>query len=73
MRAAFAGLVAAVGLIAVVPAPRAALLAPAAVPAAVRAPDVELVAGGCGRGYHRAGWRDRYGHWHRRCVPNRYY
>jgi hypothetical protein len=28
------------------------------------------VAGGCGPGYHPESWRDRYGYWHRRCVPN---
>jgi hypothetical protein len=33
---------------------------------------VELVAGGCGAGWHWSpGWRDRYGYWHRgHCVPN---
>lgn len=30
-----------------------------------------LVRGGCGIGFHRQGWRDRYGRWHVRCVPNR--
>ncbi|HJU20208.1 MAG TPA: hypothetical protein VJ770_27455 [Stellaceae bacterium] len=32
---------------------------------------LQLVAGGCGIGFHRQGWRDRYGRWHVRCVPNR--
>jgi hypothetical protein len=32
---------------------------------------LHLVAGGCGLGFHRQGWRDRYGRWHVRCVPNR--
>jgi hypothetical protein len=32
---------------------------------------LQLVAGGCGVGFHRQGWRDRYGHWHVHCVPNR--
>ena len=27
--------------------------------------------GGCGSGFHRAWWRDRWGHPRRRCVPNR--
>jgi hypothetical protein len=31
------------------------------------------VAGGCGPGWHPVRWRDRYGYWHRRCRPNRYY
>lgn len=30
-----------------------------------------LVRGGCGIGFHRQGWRDRYGRWHVRCAPNR--
>ena len=32
---------------------------------------LHLVAGGCGIGFHRQRWRDRYGYWHVRCVPNR--
>jgi hypothetical protein len=35
------------------------------------ASSLHLVAGGCGPGFHRQGWRDRYGRWHVRCVPNR--
>ena len=35
------------------------------------APPVELVAQGCGRGWHRHHWRDRWGYWHSgHCVPN---
>ena len=35
------------------------------------APPVELVAGGCGPGWHRHHWRDHWGYWHAdRCVPN---
>ncbi|MGH7040329.1 MAG: hypothetical protein ACREFK_05955 [Stellaceae bacterium] len=30
-----------------------------------------LVRGGCGVGFHQYRWRDRYGRWHVRCVPNR--
>ncbi len=30
------------------------------------------IAGGCGPGWHPRSWRDRYGYWHRRCVPNYY-
>ena len=34
-------------------------------------PSVELVAQGCGWGWHRVNWRDRGGYWHwGRCVPN---
>jgi peptidoglycan/LPS O-acetylase OafA/YrhL len=32
---------------------------------------LQLVAGGCGVGFHRENWRDQYGRWHVRCVPNR--
>ena len=35
------------------------------------APPVELVAQGCGWGWHRHHWRDRWSYWHwGRCVPN---
>jgi hypothetical protein len=35
------------------------------------APPVELVAQGCGWGWHRVRWWDHWGHWHwGRCVPN---
>jgi hypothetical protein len=55
-----------------------ARLAP--VPAAPAAPHdfalgasgIELVRGGCGPGWHPQAWTDRWGNWHRRCVPNRW-
>jgi hypothetical protein len=35
------------------------------------APLIELVAQGCGWGWHRAHWRDRWGYWHwGHCEPN---
>ena len=35
------------------------------------APSLELVRDGCGRGWHRAGWRDQWGYWHGGgCVPD---
>ena len=35
------------------------------------APPIELVAEGCGWGWHRRHWLDRWGHWHwGHCVPN---
>jgi len=35
------------------------------------APPVELVAGGCGWGWHRTHWRDQWVYWHpEHCVPN---
>jgi hypothetical protein len=34
-------------------------------------PPIELVAQGCGWGWHRSHWRGRWGYWHwGRCVPN---
>jgi hypothetical protein len=45
------------------------LAAPQHAPA-IAAP-LHLVRGGCGIGFHRYRWRDRYGRWHVRCVPNR--
>lgn len=35
------------------------------------APPIELVRQGCGWGWHRARWRDRWSYWHwGHCVPN---
>jgi hypothetical protein len=35
------------------------------------APPIELVGGGCGWGWHRHHWQDRWGNWHwGRCVPD---
>ena len=35
------------------------------------APSVELVSDGCGRGWHRARWRDQWGNWQwGDCVSN---
>jgi hypothetical protein len=35
------------------------------------APSVELVAQGCGHGWHRPRWRDHWGYWHwGHCIPN---
>jgi hypothetical protein len=34
-------------------------------------PPIELVAEGCGWGWHRRQWQDRWGNWHwGRCVPD---
>jgi hypothetical protein len=46
-----------------------AVSAPAGVSSA--SPEFMLVRGGCGLGWHRQAWRDRYGRRHVRCVPNR--
>ena len=31
---------------------------------------IVLVRGGCGPGFHRRRWIDRFGRWHIGCVPN---
>jgi len=70
MRAAVIGLVAGIGLMAL-PAPVRA--APAALHGlAPGAAAIELVRDGCGAGWHMQAWQDRWGNWHRRCVPNRW-
>jgi hypothetical protein len=28
---------------------------------------------GCGPGWHRESWRNRYGEWRTRCVPNHHH
>jgi len=32
---------------------------------------VTPVRDGCGAGWHAYQWKDRWGNWHRKCVPNR--
>jgi hypothetical protein len=61
----FAGLL---GFVAV--SAQAAPIAPKPMQAELAPPSIELVRQGCGPGWHRTGWRDRYGYWHwGRCVP----
>jgi hypothetical protein len=69
MRIVAAGIVAALGLIGVSGSAGAAPVTPPE--AAAASPAATLVRDGCGRGYHLERWRDRYGRWHRRCVPSR--
>jgi hypothetical protein len=70
MRAAVIALAAVFGLMAL-PAPVRA--APAALhDFDLGAPSIALVREGCGAGWHREAWQDRWGNWHRRCVPNRW-
>jgi hypothetical protein len=63
-----------VGLVALAAgAVQAAPLAPTmATPAELgSASPIELLVQGCGWGWHRGGWRDRWGYWHwGRCYPN---
>jgi hypothetical protein len=70
MRAAVIALTAVFGLMAL-PAPVRAAPAPLH-DLAVGAPTIALVRDGCGAGWHLEAWRDRWGNWHRRCVPNRW-
>jgi len=70
MRAAIVAFVAVVGLMALPASGWAAPAAPHDIGAA--APAISLVRGGCGAGWHPQSWRDRWGNWHRRCVPNRW-
>jgi hypothetical protein len=73
MRAALIASVAVFGLIAL------PVSSQAAVPGALQGlagiettPDIVPTAGGCGPGWHPQSWRDRWGNWRRRCVPNRW-
>ena len=51
--------------------PLAAGAAPfAAISESLVTSSVVPVAGGCGPGYHPERFRDRYGYWRSRCVPN---
>ena len=61
------------GGLAAAPAALAAPLAPE--PASNKlssAPPVELVAWGCGWGWHLVRWQDHWGHWHWHCAPYGY-
>ena len=70
MRSAIVALVAVCGLMAL-PAPVRA--APAVPPSTADAASaIVLVRDGCGPGWHAQRWRDRWGNWNRRCVPNRW-
>lgn len=60
-----------IGGLAVAAAPLAASAAPfAPAPTLGSSPYITEIAGGCGPGYHPESWRDAWGYWHRRCVPN---
>jgi hypothetical protein len=68
MRTALLAAIASLGLLGM---PVASHAAPAMPQAVVNShADIVQVRGGCGRGWHQQSWRDRWGRWHRRCVPN---
>jgi len=69
MRAAIMAFLAVIALAAL---PAAAGATPAVPPDLAAARSVTLARGGCGPGWHPQTWRDRWGNWHRRCVPNRW-
>ena len=70
MRAMVVAAVAVFGLMAVPATGQAMPAAPHQL--TVAASSIELVRDGCGPGWHARAWRDRWGYWHRRCVPNRW-
>ena len=72
MRAALIAVVALSGLTAVAAPVGAAPAAPDRAAITAAAPDILFVRGGCGPGWHPQAWRDRWGKWRRRCVPNRW-
>jgi hypothetical protein len=69
MRGTFVASIAALGLIATASAARAV---PVVIHDSVTTAPAGIieVRGGCGPGWHPVGWQDRWGRWHRRCVPN---
>jgi hypothetical protein len=69
MRATVIALIAVFGLGALAAPVRAA---PAAPPDFAAPSATVMVRGGCGAGWHPENRRDRWGNWHRRCVPNRW-
>jgi hypothetical protein len=72
MRATVLALVAISGLIALPAAAPASPIIPSdALVAAAAAPEILPVRDGCGRGFRLRHWQDRWGRWHRRCVPYR--
>jgi hypothetical protein len=74
MRVAAGAMMMAFFELAAIPVPgQAAPAAPALPGVSAASPEFTLVRGGCGRGWHRHKWRDRYGRKHVSCVRNHYY
>lgn len=62
----------AIGALSVPGLARAAPAVPAPVQTEIsQQPEFLPVRDGCGRGFYLARWQDRWGRWHRRCVPFR--
>jgi hypothetical protein len=58
-------------MLAAIPSQAAPLAPKASLPQIGTALAPTLIANGCGPGWHRNRWRDRWGYWHGgRCVPN---
>lgn len=72
MRAALLASVTAIGVLGLSAASQAAPSAFHDLAIGTPAPSIEQVRGGCGPGWHPRGWRDRWGYWRSRCVPNRW-
>lgn len=59
-----------VGMLGVPALANAAPTAPSATQTGIAThPEFLQVRGGCGPGFYPTQWRDRWGRWHRRCVP----
>lgn len=72
MRTKALALAAAVGLLGVPGLANAAPAAPSPAQTGITTqPEFLPVRDGCGRGFYLAQWQDRWGRWHRRCVPFR--
>ncbi len=69
MRAAILAFAAVAGFSAIAGSTQAAPVAPHGPSVIARA--ITLVGAVCGPGFHRVKWQDRWGNWHRACVPNR--
>ena len=61
--------IALLAVVAIAPAGEAAPVA-ANGPSQIRNAPIVQVRDGCGPGWHRVGWQDRWGRWRSRCVPN---
>ncbi|HEX3863707.1 MAG TPA: hypothetical protein VHY35_18655 [Stellaceae bacterium] len=72
MRSLVVASFAAVALMALPVSVRAAPTAPQGLVTVAPSSNIILARGGCGPGRHPQGWRDRWGRWHRHCVPNRW-
>jgi hypothetical protein len=71
MRGKALAIAVAIGGLAIPGIANAAPTAPSPAAGIASQPEFLPVRDGCGRGYYLAQWQDRWGRWHRRCVPVR--